>query len=78
MPQRHQAELFGRSLDQLIREDDLVRTVVAYCESLDLSEQYAPIKATHNNLGRTPIDPQILFVLWLFGVSQLTMAVLRR
>jgi transposase len=70
LPQRHQAEIFGRSLDQLIRDDHLVRTVVAYCESLDLSELYAPIKATHENLGRTPIDPRILFELWLFATLE--------
>jgi len=70
LPQRHQAEMFGRSLDQLIREDHLVRTVVTYCESLDLSELYADIKATRENLGRTPIDPRILFELWLFATLE--------
>ena len=70
LPQRHQAELLGRSLDQLVRDDHLVRTVVAYCESLDLSDLYTPIKATHNNLGRTPIDPRILFELWLFATLE--------
>ena len=70
LPQRHQAEMFGRSLDQLVREDHLVRTVVAYCESLDLSELYAGIKATRDNLGRTPIDPRILFELWLFATLE--------
>jgi transposase len=70
LPQRHQAEIFGRSLDQLIRDDHLVRTVVGYCESLDLSELYAPIKATRENLGRTPIDPRILFELWLFATLE--------
>ena len=70
LPHRHQAEMFGRSLDQLVREDHLVRTVVAYCESLDLSELYAGIKATRDNLGRTPIDPRILFELWLFATLE--------
>ena len=70
LPQRHQAEIFGRSLDQLIREDALVRTVVTYCESLDLTELYTPIKATRENLGRTPIDPRLLFELWLFATLE--------
>ena len=70
LPQRHQAEIFGRSLDQLLRDDHLARTVVAYCESLDLSELYAPIKATHHHLGRPPIDPRILFELWLFATLE--------
>lgn len=70
LPQRHQAKIFGRSLDQLVRDDDLVRTVVAYCESLDLTELYTPIKATHQHLGRTPIDPRILFELWLFATLE--------
>ena len=70
LPERHQTEIFGRSLDQLIREDHLVRTVVGYCESLDLSELYESIKATRGNLGRPPIDPRILFELWLFATLE--------
>ena len=68
LPERHQTEIFGRSLDQLIREDHLVRTVVGYCESLDLSELYESIKATRGNLGRPPIDPRILFELSLIHI----------
>jgi transposase len=70
LPQRHQAEIFGRSLDQLIREDHLVRTVVKYVDSLDLSELYQRIKSTDGNAGRNPIDPRILFSLWLFAVLE--------
>lgn len=58
------------SLDQMIREDHLVRTVVAYVDSLDLSELYADIKATRGNVGRDAIDPRILFSLWLFATLE--------
>jgi len=70
LPQRHQAEIFGRSLDQLIRSDALVRSVVTYCDSLDLSELYEPIKATQGHVGRDPIDPRLLFALWLFATLE--------
>ncbi len=70
LPQRHQAEIFGRSLDQLIRENHLVRTVVAYCDSLDLSVLYETIKATQGKVGRDPIDPRLLFALWLFATLE--------
>jgi transposase len=55
------------SLDQWLGADQRVRIVWQYVDSLDLSELYAPIKATVDNVGRNPIDPRILFALWLFA-----------
>lgn len=69
-PQRHQIEMHMFSLDQMIRGDHLVRTVVKYVDSLDLTELYDQIKATKNRAGRDPIDPRILFSRWLFATLE--------
>lgn len=69
-PERSQVEMQLLSLDQLIDAEHRVRTVWQYVESLDLSELYASIKATEDNVGRTPVDPQILFALWLFATIE--------
>ncbi len=50
--------------------DHRVRNAWAYVESLDLSELYASIQATRDNVGRDPIDPRILFALWLFATIE--------
>ena len=70
LPQRNQVEMHWHSLDQMIREDHLARTVAAYVESLDLSDFYRDIKAVEGQKGRNPIDPRILFSLWLFATLE--------
>ncbi len=69
-PERRQVEMQFLSLDQWLDKDHRVRTVWAYVESLDLSVLYASIKATRDNVGRDPIDPRILFALWLFATIE--------
>lgn len=69
-PQRHQVEMHFLSLDEMIREDHLARSVVAYVDSLDLSELYDQIKSGAGTRGRAAIDPRILFSLWLFGTLE--------
>lgn len=69
-PERSQVEMQLLSLDQLIDAEHRVRIVWKYVESLDLSDLYATIKATQDNVGRTPADPQILFALWLFATIE--------
>lgn len=69
-PQRRQIEYRDLSLDQWLDEDHRVRYVWQYVESLDLSELYDGIKAVQGNVGRRPIDPQILFALWLFATIE--------
>ncbi len=54
----------------MLNQDHRVRTVWAYVESLDLSELYQSVKATRDNVGRDPIDPRILFALWLFATIE--------
>lgn len=58
------------ALDQMVRKDDFVRTVVGYVDSLDLSELYSKINATAGGRGRDAIDPRILFALWLFATLE--------
>ena len=70
LPERYQVEMQLMSLDQMVRDDDLVRTVVKYAESIDLSELYDSINATTDNVGRDAIDPRILFSLWLFATLE--------
>ena len=70
LPERHQVEMQLMSLDQMVRGDAFVRTVVKYVDSLDLSELYCRIKATSDHVGRAPIDPRILFSLWLFATLE--------
>lgn len=69
-PERHQVEMQFLSLDQWLDQGHLVRVVWDYVESLDLSELYASIKARKNTVGRPPIEPRILFSLWLFATLE--------
>ena len=70
LAQRHQVQMRCLSLDEMVREGDLVRTVVRYAESLDLTELYSQIKAVEGEVGRDAIDPRILFSLWLFATLE--------
>lgn len=69
-PERNQIEMRFLALDQWLDSEHRVRTVWQYVESLDLSELYQGIKATQDNVGRSPIDPRILFALWLFATIE--------
>ncbi len=66
-PERRQIEWRPMSLDQLLPEDHTARLVWAYVEGLDLSDYYIKIRAVEGHVGRSPIDPQILFALWLYA-----------
>ena len=69
-PERSQVEMQLLSLDQWLGPDHRVRYVWQYVQSLDLSPLYREIKAAGGNAGRNPIDPQILFALWLFATIE--------
>lgn len=58
------------SLDQWLDPEHRVRIVWQFVQSLDLTELYTPIRATVDNAGRDPIDPRILFALWLFATLE--------
>ena len=70
LPVRNQVEMHMMSLEELVPENHFVRVVVQFVDSLDLSELYEGIKSTAGTAGRTPIDPRILFALWLFATLE--------
>lgn len=69
-PERTQVEMRFLSLDQWLDADHRVRMVNQYVDSLDLTELYLPIKATEGHVGRDPIEPRVLFALWLFATLE--------
>ena len=67
---RSQMEWRVFSLEQFVSADDPVRAVWAYVETLDLSGLYEEIRAVEGAPGRDPIDPKILFALWLYATVE--------
>ena len=66
-PVRNQVSLRITDLDGLIDEDHPVRTVWEFAKSVDLGPLYETIKAVPHAQGRTPIDPRLLFALWIWA-----------
>lgn len=66
-PNRSQVELRASDLESLLGEDHRARLVWGYVERQDLSALYDAIKARGSVPGRPPIDPRILFALWLYA-----------
>jgi len=67
-PNRLQVELRASDLESLLADDHLARLVWGYVERQNLSALLDAIKARGSNAGRAPIDPRILFALWLYAV----------
>jgi transposase len=67
LPQRDQVEYRACSWNDLLPDDHQARIVWQYVESLDLSSLYQRIKAVERRPGQSPIDPKILFALWLYA-----------
>jgi transposase len=66
-PNRSQVELRASDLESLLGQDHRARLVWGYVERQDLSALYDAIKARGSVPGRSPIDPRILFALWLYA-----------
>ncbi len=64
-PHRSQVEMQFFSLDQLLPRDHRTRVVWAFVQSLNLEPLYEDIQVTDSQAGRSAIDPEILFALWL-------------
>ena len=64
---RDQQEMTIQSLDMTIPADHTVRMVWEAARKLDLSAFYESIKAIEGRPGRPPIDPRILFALWVYA-----------
>ena len=67
---RDQVCFRAASLDELIPQEHPVRVIWDYALSADLSPLYQSIKAVRRHAGRPPIDPRILFALWLYATTR--------
>jgi len=67
---RDQVCFRAASLDELIPQEHSVRVIWDYALSADLSPLYQSIKAVRRHAGRPPIDPRILFALWLYATTR--------
>lgn len=65
--QREQVEMRCLSLDDLLPAEHTARLVWQYVSGLDLTPWYAAIKAVVGHPGHPPIDPRLLFSLWLYA-----------
>ena len=66
-PERNQVEFRACCWNDLIPHDHPVRNVWDYVEKFDLSPLYDRIKAVEHRPGAPPIEPKILFALWLYA-----------
>lgn len=65
---RGQADIFPPSLDEFISENNPVRAIDAYVETLDLTELgFGKTKANVNASGQPAFAPQVLLKLYLYG-----------
>lgn len=65
--ERDQIEFRACCWNDLLPEDHQARVVWQYVASVDLSSLYQRIKAVEGRPGHPPIDPRILFALWLYA-----------
>jgi transposase len=66
-PERKELALHAMALDELLTPDHTARLAWDFASRLDLSSLYADIKAVEGHPGNTPIDPRLLFALWLYA-----------
>lgn len=69
-PQRHQVCMQLMSLDQMLPQNHLARTVVEYVQKLDTSKLYENIVVTRNTAGRPQTNPDVLLSLWLLATLE--------
>jgi transposase len=67
---RDQVCFRAASLDELIPQEHSVRVIWDYTLAAALSSLYQQIKAVQGHAGRPPIDPRILFALWLYAITR--------
>jgi transposase len=66
-PERDQVEFRACCWNDLLPDDHQARVVWDYVLGLDLSPLYEPIRAVEHRPGQPPIEPRILFALWLYA-----------
>jgi transposase len=67
---RDQVCFRAASLDELIPQEHPVRVIWDFALQADLTPLYQRIKAVKGRPGRPPIDPRILFALWLYATTR--------
>ena len=67
---RNQVCFRSASLDDMIPQEHTVRVIWDYALKADLTPLYQRIKAVERHPGRSPIDPRILFALWLYATTR--------
>jgi len=67
---RNQVYFRSASLDDMIPQEHTVRVIWDYALKADLTPLYQRIKAVERHPGRSPIDPRILFALWLYATTR--------
>ena len=70
LAERRQMVFHPGSLDDLIPEDHVARSIWAYVCGLDLSPLLRQIKAVEGSEGRAMTDPRILMALWLYATTE--------
>jgi transposase len=69
-PARRQICMQMMSLDQMLPENHLARTVCAYVDRLDTSDLYRDIVVTAHQAGRTATNPDVMLSLWLLATLE--------
>jgi transposase len=67
---RNQVCFRSAALDDMIPQEHPVRVIWDYALKADLTPLYQQIKAVQRHAGRPPIDPRILFALWLYATTR--------
>jgi transposase len=65
---RTQYEFYTLCLDQLLPEDHKARQVWDFVSEMDLSACFTDVITFHSEVGRSKIDPKILFTLWVYSI----------
>ena len=66
-PDRKQLFYDMVDVDRLVPEDHEVRRLWAFLDQLDMTVVYRSYKAIEEEFGRMPIEPKVLFAVWLYG-----------
>jgi transposase len=66
-PDRKQLYYDMIDVDRLVPEEHEVRRLWNFLGQLDLERVYRKYKAIEEEFGRMPIDPRVLFAVWLYG-----------
>lgn len=66
-PDRKQLYYDMVDVDRLVPEEHEVRRLWEFLDHLDMDAVYRRYKAIEEEFGRMPIEPKVLFAVWLYG-----------